>query len=155
MSENVYSKVLSQLVEREGSRQAVASLLNVPEKTLERWMLGRSQMPVRAFLRALELVVKHEEREGIRAPVQPVAEPLMFRAGPVAAACAKCGNERFRYVDAAARATYRSMLACLGCGTEVMHSGLIAALAHEVARRAGTYVARARDRRKSAKARAQ
>ena len=154
MSENVYSKVLAQLVAKEGaSTQAVASLLNVPEKTLERWMLGRSQMPLRAFLRALDLIVQHEERDGTMAPAQPAPDPLIFRAGAVTAACAKCGQERFRRVDPAARATYRSLLACLGCGSEVVHGDLIAALAREVSRRAGTYVARARARRQSAKAR--
>ena len=60
MGENVYSRVLAQLVAKESSTQAVANLLHVPEKTLERWMLGRSQMPLRAFLRALDLVVQHE-----------------------------------------------------------------------------------------------
>jgi hypothetical protein len=154
VSENVYSKVLAQLVAGEGSStQAVASLLNVPEKTLERWMLGRSQMPLRAFLRALELVVQHEQRDATPSPSQPAPEPLRFHAGPVAATCAKCGHERFRRVDPAARATYRSTLACLGCGAEVVHGDLIAGLAREVCRRAGTYVARARARRKSAKAR--
>lgn len=113
MSENVYSKVLRQLVAKEGaSTQAVASLLNVPEKTLERWMLGRCQMPLRAFLRALDLVVQHEEREGALSSFPPAAEPLMFHAGPVAAP-----------------PTYRSMLACLGCGAEVVHGDLITALA--------------------------
>jgi hypothetical protein len=156
VSENVYSKVLSQLVAGEGSStQAVASLLKVPEKTLERWMLGHSQMPLRAFLRALELVVQHEQRDGTLVPAQPAPEPLRFHAGPVAATCAKCGHERFRRVDPAARPTYSSMLACLGCGSEVAHGDLIAALAKEVSRRAGTYVARARARRQSAKARTQ
>lgn len=154
VSENVYSKVLAQLVAGEGSStQAVASLLNVPEKTLERWMLGRSQMPLRAFLRALELVVQHEERDGTLVASPPQAEPLRFHAGPVAATCAKCGHDRFRRVDPTTRPTYGSTLACLGCGAEVVHGDLIAALAREVSRRAGTYVARARARRQSAKAR--
>jgi hypothetical protein len=153
VGENVYSKVLAQLVARESSPQAVASLLHVPEKTLERWMLGRSPMPLRAFLRALDLVVQHEEREGAPPSTQPAPEPLMFRAGPVPATCTQCGHERFRRKDPAASATYRSVLACLGCGTEVAHGELIAALAKEVARRAGTYVLRARS--KSGKARAQ
>lgn len=156
MGENVYSKVLAQLVAREGSStQAVASLLNVPEKTLERWMLGRSQMPLRAFLRALELVAQHEQRDGTLVASAPEPEPLRFLAGPVPATCAKCGQEHFRRADPSARPTYRSTLACLGCGTEVAHGDLIAALAKEVSRRAGTYVARARARRQSAKARTQ
>lgn len=146
MSENVYARVLAQLVAKESSTQAVASLLHVPEKTLERWMLGRSQMPLRAFLRALDLVVQHEERDGALPSTQPAPEPLTFRAGPVAATCAKCGHEHFRRADPAARPTYRSRLACFGCGTEVVHGDLITALAKEVARRAGSYVARARAR---------
>jgi hypothetical protein len=154
VSENVYARVLAQLVAKEGaSTQAVAGLLNVPEKTLERWMRGRSQMPLRAFLRALDLVVQHEERDGTLPPSPPVPEPLTFHAGPVVATCAKCGHGRFRRVDLGAPPTYRSMLACLDCGAEVVHADLIAALAKEVARRAGTYVLRARS--KSGKARTQ
>jgi len=154
VSENVYSKVLAQLVAREeGGTLAVAHLLNVPEKTLERWMLGRSQMPLRAFLRALDLVVQHEERDGHRQTSSPAPEPLVFHAGPVTATCAKCGHERFRRADPTARPSYRSMLVCLGCATAISHADLIAALAKEVSRRAGTYVARARARRQSSKAR--
>jgi hypothetical protein len=154
VSENVYSKVLAQLVAREeGGTQAVAHLLNVPDKTLERWMLGRSQMPLRAFLRALDLVVQHEERDGTTPLGAPAPEPLVFHAGPVIATCAKCGHERFRRADPKARPSYRNMLTCLGCATEIAHGDLIARLAKEVARRAGTYVARARAR--SGKARAQ
>ena len=154
MGENVYSKVLAQLAAKEeGGTLAVADLLKVPQKTLERWMLGRSQMPLRAFLRALDLVVQHEERDGTVQAAPPAVAPLAFRAGPATATCTKCGHERFRRADPQAGPSYRSMLACLGCGTEVMHANLIAALAKEVAHRAGTYVARARAR--SGKARAQ
>jgi hypothetical protein len=152
VSENVYSKVLAQLAAKEGSAEAVARLLHVPDKTLQRWMQGHAQMPLRAFLRALDLVVQHEEREAAPSAGEPAPEPLVFRAGPVVAACAKCGQERFRRVDPSVPATYRSVLACLGCGSEVVHGNLIAALAKEVARRAGSYVARARDRAKAGKA---
>lgn len=153
MDENVYSKVLAQLVAKEGSAQAVAHLLNVPEKTLARWMAGRAQMPLRAFLRALDLVVQHEERDGSLVAAAPVAEPLVLKAGPVTASCAKCGHERFRLAEPEKPHTYRSILACLRCGTAIVHGDLVAGLANEVARRAGTYVTRARA--KAGKARAQ
>lgn len=138
MEENVYSRVLRQLIAKEGSAQAVASLLHVPETTLQRWLHGRARMPLRAFLRALEMVGEQEWNES--------AERLTFKAGPVVAECVQCGHTEFRRADSAARLTYGSTLACCSCDTEIIHGDLIVRLAKEVARRAGTYVARARAR---------
>lgn len=137
MSESVYTKVLAQLVAKEGSAPAVASLLHVPEKTLQRWMQGSAQMPLQAFLRALNMVVQHERMRGIPQP-EPAA-PLVFKVGAVVAQCAECGGHEFRRADPAVPHTYMSVLACLECGTHVVHHELVAALAKEVARRAGTY----------------
>lgn len=147
VSETVYTRVLAQLVAKEGSDQAVAGLLHVPEKTLQRWMLGRAQMPLQAFLRALDLVLQHERASG---PLQPVGTPpevLVFKAGAVLAECAKCGAHEFRRIHPAAPHTYMSVLACFECGTQVVHHELVAALAKEVARRAGTYGSSARKSR--------
>jgi hypothetical protein len=138
--------VLAQLAEKEGSSQAVAALLNVPERTLQRWSLGRAQMPLRAFLRALNLVVEHELRAGPPPEAGKGPERLTFRAGTVLAECAKCQCTEFRRRDAAEPLTYRSVLACTGCAAEVVHSDLIAALARRVAMLAGSYVERAKVR---------
>jgi len=60
VAENVYTKVLRQAAAIEASTQALATVLRVPENTLLRWMSGRAQMPLRAFLKALDLVAAHE-----------------------------------------------------------------------------------------------
>jgi hypothetical protein len=147
VAENVYARVLAQLVQAEGSAQAVARRLRAPEKTMERWLQGRAQMPLRAFLEALKLVVDHEVRDGPLCGAQHAPERLTFKAGPVVAECPKCRSTQFRRADADAPLTYRSRLACLRCEGEIVHGDLVVALTREVARRAGSYVARAKAQR--------
>jgi hypothetical protein len=145
VTENIYASVLRQLARMESSTQAVATLLHVPENTLMRWMDGRARMPLRAFMLALELVADREGSAG-PLPFEGRGERLVFKAGPELAHCAKCGGEEFRRADPSAPHTYRSMLACLRCGSEVIHGNLIAELARQVSLRAGSYVERARSR---------
>jgi len=99
--------VLRQLALTENSTQAVASLFNVPEKTLMRWMDGRARVPLRAFLRALELALERERAAG-PLPFEGRSERLVFKAGPELAHCARCGGEAFRRADPAAPHTYAS-----------------------------------------------
>lgn len=147
MSENIYARILRQLALMESSTQAVASLFNVPEKTLMRWMDGRARMPLRAFMRAIELVVERE-RLGGPLPYEGPSERLVFKAGPEIAQCAQCHGEEFRRADPSQPHTYCSVLACIKCGTEVVHGKLVSRLAEQVSLRAGSYVARTRAQRK-------
>lgn len=124
MAENVYTRLLTQLVAIEGSRQAVASLLRVPEGTLTWWMNGRAQMPLRALLKAMDLVAKHELKDA--------EDRLTFEVGPLRARCAKCGGGEFRGPPGAPL-TYRSLLACCACGHEVVHGDLVVQVAREAA----------------------
>jgi len=143
--ENIYARVLRQLALMEKSTQAVASLFNVPEKTLMRWMDGRARMPLRAFMRALELVTSRERSAG-PLPYEGATERLVFKAGPEIAQCRECHGEEFRRADPSVPHTYTSRLACRQCGTEVIHGDLITGLARQVSLRAGSYVERARVR---------
>ena len=127
MAQNVYTRLLKQLVAIEGSSQAVASLLRVPEGTLNWWMNGRAQMPLRALLKAIDLVAKHELND------QP--ERFTFDVGTVRARCAGCGGTEFRRRDAAAPFTYTSPLACAICGREVKHGDLVVQVAKEAAKK--------------------
>jgi hypothetical protein len=128
VAENVYTRLLKQLVAIEGSRQAVASLLRVPEGTLVWWMNGRAQMPLRALLKAMDLVAKHELRD------QP--DRFTFDVGSARARCAGCGATEFRRRDPAAPLTYRSLLACAICGHEVVHADLVVQVAKEAGQQA-------------------
>ena len=127
MAENVYTRLLKQLVAIEGSSQAVASVLRVPEGTLIGWMNGRAQMPLRALLKAMDLVAKHE--------LEDPSERLTFDVGPARARCAGCGASEFRRRDATAPFTYRSVLACAICGHEVTHADLVVQVAKEAAKK--------------------
>lgn len=147
MPENIYARILRQLALMENSTQAVANLFNVPEKTLMRWMDGRARMPLKAFMRAMELVAERERSTG-PLPYEGRVERLVFKAGPETARCVQCHGEEFRRSDPSALHTYRSVLACLKCGAEVAHGDLICRLAEQVSLRAGSYVARARAQRK-------
>lgn len=131
VAENVYTRLLKQLVATEGSTQAVAGLLRVPEGTLLWWMKGRAQMPLRALLKAMDLVAKHELRD---AP-----ERFTFEIGPVRARCSGCGATEFRPKDPASPLTYGSTLACAICGHEVGHGELIVQVAREASLQASRY----------------
>ena len=128
MAENVYTRLLKQLVAIEGSSQAVASMLRVPEGTLTWWMNGRAQMPLRALLKAMDLVAKHELKDQ--------SERLTFDVGPARARCTACGATEFRRRDATAPFTYRSLLACAICGHEVVHGELVVRVAKEAGQQA-------------------
>jgi hypothetical protein len=52
-------ELLARAVELEGSKQAVASQLRVPESTFDRWLLGRALIPEKISQKLLELVAKH------------------------------------------------------------------------------------------------
>ena len=123
MAENVYTRLLKQLVAIEGSSQAVASLLRVPEGTLIWWMNGRAQMPLRALLKAMDLVAKHELKDH--------PERFTLEVGSVRARCAGCGATEFRPRDPAGPLTYKSTLACAICGHEVLHGELVVQVAKD------------------------
>ena len=149
MANNVYTKVLQQAVHVEGSTQSLASLLHVPEGTLLRWMSGRSQMPLRAFLKAIDLVAKHELKTGatVAPPGGRVRESLRFNVAHTFAECANCRGSTFRRENPAEELRYVSMLVCGTCGTTVKHADLVMQLANEVGRHARERLAALRRRR--------
>jgi hypothetical protein len=94
----------------------------------------------------MSLVVEHELRHGAAAGGDPAAETLSFKVGPVFAQCAKCGAQEFGRADTGAALTYKSMLACRGCGAKTVHGELIVQLAREVSVHARSSLARAKAR---------
>lgn len=146
MAETLYTRALIRAAEIQGSTQALASLLRVPENTLLRWMAGRAQMPVQAFLRVIEIISEYERREA------PAAEPaagtrrLHFVVGRHEARCARCDGVEFVKSDPQLPLRYVSELVCCGCGQRVVHGELIARLAQDAAFHSKT-VATAREKR--------
>jgi len=69
MKETLYTETLARAAEAEGGTAALARMLNVPENTLARWMSGRAQTPLRAFLKVLERLSAHELSAGERRAV--------------------------------------------------------------------------------------
>ena len=133
MADNVYTKVLKQAADMEGSTQALAARLRVPENTLLRWMSGRAQMPLRAFLRVVELVSQHEQRNGDAASARTEVahgDNLSFAMGELQARCARCDGTEFALTD---RGPLRmtSELACGSCGERVVHGDLVSQLARD------------------------
>lgn len=147
MSANVYNKVLAQAVEIQGM-QAVAAMLRVPEGTLERWLAGRAQMPLRAFLKVLEFVTDQEAHAAVASapPADASGERLVFNSGRVSALCRRCDGTEFRRADASAPLKYTSTLVCLSCGEQVVHGNLISELARETSVNARIRFARLRKR---------
>jgi hypothetical protein len=133
VADTIYTRSLARGVELQGSAQALASLLRVPETTLLRWMSGRAQMPLQAFLKLVELLTEYEKADQAlsrEAPASrtPPASPTTFQMGALLARCERCDGEEFL---APAPLRYISKLACASCGEEVAHSELIVRLARE------------------------
>ena len=130
MKETIYTQTLKRAADAEGGSAALASLLHVPQNTLERWMTGRAQTPVRAFLKALERLSQHEST-GVAAAPMVNAEPLVFRMGPLLARCNRCDCTEFAPADPAQPLKLVSPLVCRACGERVVHGELVAQLAQD------------------------
>src|SRR2546423_10722793 len=81
MAESIYTQALAKAMRTQGGTQALASALRVPQTTLERWMAGTAQMPLRAFLRAIELVAQQEARAAPGEAQLSAPEQLSFSIG--------------------------------------------------------------------------
>jgi hypothetical protein len=132
VADTIYTRALGRAAQAQGSTQALASYLHVPENTLLRWMAGRAQMPLQAFLKLVELLGKYEN--GDAAEPQPAAAPsaekLRFTIGELAARCARCDGEQFQLAKPGPL-RYTSALLCSACGENVVHGNLICQLAKD------------------------
>lgn len=150
MHDKIITLILRRAADAEGSTQALASRLNAPEPTLLRWMDGRAQTPLRAFLAVLEFLMQLERKAAngaadAAAPAADGAQPdkLVFPLGPLLARCARCDGTEFRLVNAGTlRLT--SPLACTGCGASVIHGNLLAQLAKDAVHQSRAVAARTR-----------
>src|SRR5258708_9775174 len=116
MRETIYTRALRQAVEAQGSRQALASVLHVPENTLLRWMSGSAQTPVQAFCKVIDLLVEHEKSSA--APLAAVGGPvatqqtLEFATGGLPAPCRRCNRTAFALLPPATPPLYTTQLPC-------------------------------------------
>jgi hypothetical protein len=132
VKETIYTRTLVQAAAAQGSTQALAHLLRVPENTLLRWMAGSAQMPVRAFAKLVDLLVEYEKRGGRPAGVAVgVGRQLNFRMGELDARCARCDGTAFAAAEPGAAVQYTGILLCVGCGESVRHGDLIVQLAKD------------------------
>src|SRR5690349_21673249 len=133
MQDKIVTLILQQAARAEGSVQALATRLHAPEPTLLRWMDGRAQTPLRAFLAVLEFLMELEHKapdNGIAPAGAGQDEKLVFPLGPLVARCARCDGPEFRAVaPGALRLT--SPLSCAACGEQVIHGVLLAQLAKD------------------------
>ncbi|HUQ75761.1 MAG TPA: hypothetical protein VM183_13635 [Burkholderiales bacterium] len=143
MADTIFTRALNAAVEIEGSTQGLASLLRVPEGTLLRWIAGRAMMPVRAFVRLMDIVATHEARlpdePSEPAPAEAV---LTFHVHQLRARCASCDAVEFVRRSPGAALRYRSVLACNSCGQEIVHCALLIELVMLSARENGDTRAR-------------
>ena len=131
MADTIFTRALGRAVEAQGSGQALAQLLNVPETTLRRWMSGRAQMPLRAFHRVIELLTEHEQSADVTpaANASALEANLCFNIGDVQARCGRCGGTQFAPQSPAAPLQMTSVLHCSSCHYGVTHGALLAELA--------------------------
>ena len=136
MADTIFTRALAQAATVQGSDQALAYQLHVPESTLLRWMSGRAQMPLRAFHRVIELLVEHETSPSAQPQTQAAVpvDKLGFNIGDLLARCARCGGTRFAPAMPGAALKMTSALLCCSCTFSVTHGALLAELASEAVR---------------------
>src|SRR5438105_14146528 len=130
MRDTIYTQALRRASDAEGGSAALASVLNVPQGTLERWMSGRAQTPLRAFLKVLERLTVHETSGVAPAPLTN-GEPLSFRMGQLEARCRRCDSTEFACAQPGTPLKLTSTLVCRACSENVIHGNLIARLAQD------------------------
>ena len=130
---DIYTQTLARAVEAQGTTQALASLLHVPEGTLLRWMSGRAKMPLRAFLALISVLAQYEKTGGgyPRSENNRTDQNLVFRMGQLLARCGRCDGTEFVAANPAQPVKLTSELVCCACGHEVIHGNLIAELAKD------------------------
>jgi len=131
MADNLYTRALGRAAEVQGSTQALASLLRVPENTLLRWMSGRAQMPLQAFLKLLEVLAQYEKAGGQATLEDANGEPLRFSVGEMVARCVRCDCTEFVLEEPAPKVKYTSIVACRTCGERTTRGDLIAQVAKD------------------------
>src|SRR5258708_26528843 len=133
MRETIYTRALRQAVEAQGSRQALASVLHVPENTLLRWMSGSAQTPVQAFCKVIDLLVEHEKSSA--APLAAVGGPvatqqtLEFATGGLLARCVPCNGTAFAPLPPPTPPPHTSEPRLPACNTPVVHRRPVSRLA--------------------------
>jgi hypothetical protein len=134
VSNNVFASTLARAIEVEGSTQAIAHMLCVPETTLLRWREGRADMPVRAFRALIEFLSAAEMRYAANMAETPASAPepspegLEFRIGNLTAQCERCQCTEFRRVRPDEPLRMTSSLLCAACGHEILHGDLLVKL---------------------------
>ena len=144
MAENVYTRMLARAAELEGSTPALASVLRVPLRTLDRWMSGKAPMPHKAFLTLTHRLAEREKfaaemtvatSPGGQPPVPPgqaSPERLTFPIGQLLARCSRCDGTAFRRADSTTALRMLSVLVCCSCGNQVIHGDLLVELGNDV-----------------------
>lgn len=148
MADTIFTRALTAASEIQGGTQALAGLLRVPEGTLLRWLSGSAMMPLRAFIKVIDLLAEHErclpDERSAHAAEPPT---LTFGLNNSSARCASCSGTEFVERTPGARLRYSGTLACRSCGKEVVHRSLLVDLAMFYARQHGQYRQRARAER--------
>ena len=139
MAQTIYTKTLARAAEIHGSTQSLASFLRVPENTLLRWMSGRAQMPLQAFLKLIETIAQHEHAGSSAVRGEKIdGQPLTFKMGQLLARCRRCDGAEFALADPEAELKLTSRLACRACGEHVVHGNLISELAKDAVQQSRT-----------------
>lgn len=145
MQDEVVVRVLREAARIEGSTSALAGRLRAPETTLVRWMTGNAQMPLRAFLAAVEFVMQAENAAADAPPGgPPPAQKLVFPLGELLARCARCDGTEFTPGSPGAPLRLTSTLVCTACGEKVVHGRLLARLAQDAVHQSKAMAVRAR-----------
>jgi hypothetical protein len=143
----MFTRILNEALQLEGSEEALANRLHVPRSTLSRWLSGRAQTSLGAFLVTLQFIRQEERSAAIEnetaPPADGPADKLVFPLGKLAARCARCDGTEFRAREGG-KLRLTSVLRCVQCGAEVIHGDLLAQLATDAIHHTRAAVTRAR-----------
>jgi hypothetical protein len=131
VADTLYTRALVRAAEIQGSTQSLASLLRVPENTLLRWMAGRAQMPLQAFLKTIELISADERKQAPVPRADAAVEKLRFKIGDLEAHCSRCDGHEFVQADPTMPLRYINEIVCCACGARDTHGNVIAQLAKD------------------------
>ena len=134
----LFTGILNEALRLEGSAQALARRLRVPGSTLARWLAGRAQTPLGAFLVTLEYIMQQERaadaQDPAAQPAHAAQDTVPLPLVDLAARCGRCGGSAFR-ANERGKLRLTSVLSCAQCGADAIHGHLLAQVAKEAIQR--------------------
>jgi hypothetical protein len=138
MPHTVHSRTLVRALTLVGDRERLRERLNVSALQLDWWLKGLSRPPDDVFLRAVDIIARHEASE------ERTSHPLQIQMGSQPARCPNCDTTFFASAVPETEVNHRTQLSCLSCGFKIARGDLIVHLSSDVAKQGAARVVAAK-----------